>query len=318
MEKVIALGIFLLVLFFLVTGYLIFAKPKVRSVKRSVERYGGNSHSDEEIDILYRRKFSAIPLINKVLGAFQISYRIDDFLQSTGLKITVELLFILSIASGALGFLLTVLFTRNTFLNLVIGVLAFFLPIIVLNIVRQQRVKKFEALFPDALDLMGYGLRSGYSVMAGLKMVADEMNDPVGPEFTKIVEEVNFGRGLDKALHNFSMRVGSDEAKYFATSLIIQRETGGNLAELLDGVAAVIRKRFRFREKVRALSAEGRFSGYILTATPFILAGTLYILSPGYMEIMFDDPIGPYLIGIALILMAIGGYVIHRLVQIDL
>jgi len=318
MELAIALLIFFLILFVLVAGYYMFSNHAARSVSKSVVKFSGSDRTDQEIDILYRRKFSSIPLLNTIFEDFPLFHRIDDFLQQTGLKITVGIFILMTMVSGALVFLLCTLFLRNTFLNLVVGLLALFLPTIVLKVVRKLRLKKFEALFPDALDLMGYSLRSGHSVMSGLKMVADEMKDPVGPEFSRIVEEVNFGRGIEKALHNFSTRVGSDEAKYFATSLIIQRETGGNLAELLDSVATVIRKRFRFREKVRTLSAEGRLSGYFLVVTPFIITGLLYLQSPGYSDILYDDPVGPYLVGIGLILMAIGSYMIHKMVQIDL
>jgi len=318
MEIVIALSIFVLVLFVLITGYSLFANRGVRSISKSVVQFGGSDRTEQEIDILYQKKFSDIPLLNKLFTDFSLVYRIDDFLQQTGLNITVGLFILLTLVSGALAFLISTLFLTNIFFSVAAGVLALFLPTIVFKIIRKQRLSKFEALFPDALDLMGYSLRAGHSVMSGLKMVADEMKDPIGLEFRRIVEEVNFGRGIEKALHNFSARIGSDEVKYFATSLIIQRETGGNLAELLDSVATIIRKRFRFREKVRTLSAEGRFSGYCLIAVPFVITGALYLRSPKYSEILYKDPLGPYIVGIGLILMVIGAYIIHKMVQIDL
>ena len=318
MELIIPLLIFILILFVFIAGYYIFSKRNVRSVSKSVVKFSGGIRTDQEIDIFYRRKFSSISLFNKLFEKFPLFHHLDDFLQQTGLKITVAIFILLTLVSGALAFFISTLFFNNTFLSLVFGLLAFALPTIILKVVRKQRLNKFEALFPDALDLMGYSLRAGHSVMSGLKMVADEMKDPIGPEFSRIVEEVNFGQGIETALHNFSNRVGSSEVKYFATSLIIQRETGGNLAELLDSVATVIRKRFRFREKVRTLSAEGRFSGYFLIAVPFIITAALYIQSPNYSDILYKDPLGPYIIGIGLILMAIGGYMIHKMVQIDL
>ncbi|WP_419176058.1 type II secretion system F family protein [Desulfosediminicola sp.] len=295
-----------------------FTNSNVRSVHKSVVKFSGGHRKEQEIDIYSRRKFSSIAILNSLFEKFPIFHRIDNFLQQTGLNISVAIFILSTPVSGALVFLISTFFIRNTFLSLVLGFFALFLPTIVLKVVGKQRLKKFEALFPDALDLMGYSLRAGHSVMSGLKMVADEMNDPIGPEFSRIVEEVNFGQGMEKALHNFSERVGSNEVKYFATSLIIQRETGGNLAELLDSVATVIRKRFRFREKVRTLSAEGRFSGYFLIMVPFLITGALHIQSPDYSAILYKDPVGPYVIGIGLILMAIGAYVIHKMVQIDL
>ena len=318
MEQIIPLSIFILILFVLVAGYFIVFNRDVRSVSKSVVKFSGGDRTDKEIDIYYRRIFSSISLLNILFEKVPLFHRIDDFLQQTGLKITVAMLILLTLVSGVLSFIISTFLLKNTFLSLVVGLLALFLPTIILKVIRKQRMNKFEALFPDALDLMGYSLRAGHSVMSGLKMVGDEMKDPVGPEFSRIVEEVNFGRGLEEALHNFSNRIGSDEVKYFVTSLIIQRETGGNLAEVLDSVATVIRKRFRFREKVRTLSAEGRFSGYFLIAVPFIITGLLYIRSPKYSDILYNDPLGPTIIGIGLILMAIGAFMIHKMVQIDL
>jgi tight adherence protein B len=318
MELIIPVSIFILILFVLVAGYSIFFTRGVRSVSKSVVRFSGGERTDQEIDIFYRRKFSGISFLNKIFEDFPLFHRMDDFLQQTGLKVSVAIYILLILVSGSLAFLISTMFLKNTFLSLVVGLLALFLPTVILKVVRKQRLNKFEALFPDALDLMGYSLRAGHSVMSGLKMVADEMKDPVGPEFSRIIEEVNFGQGIEKALHNFSTRVGSDEVKYFATSLIIQRETGGNLAELLDSVATVIRKRFRFREKVRTLSAEGRFSGYFLIAVPFIITAALYIQSPEYSDVLYNDPFGPYIISAGLVLMAVGAYIIHKMVQIDL
>ena len=172
-------------------------------------------------------------------------------------------------------------------------------------------------LFPEALDLLGYSLRAGHSIMTGMKMVADEISDPVGREFGRVVEEVNFGRGLNAALYAFAERLDTPDVRFFATSVSIQRETGGNLVELLESVSATIRKRFRFREKVKALAAEGKLSGIILSALPFAFAFYLYFANRKYLEVLLNDSNGPYIIGAACILMSIGMYIMYRITNIE-
>lgn len=181
-----------------------FSSPDVRSVSKSVVQFSGGHRTEQDIDIYYRRKFSSIKLFNTILENIPAFHRLDDFLQQTGLKISVVLFILLTVLSGGLFFIVSIFFIRNSLLSIAVGVCALFLPTVILKVVKKQRLKKFEALFPDALDLMGYSLRAGHSVMSGLKMVADEMKDPIGPEFSRIVEEVNFGHGLESALHNFS------------------------------------------------------------------------------------------------------------------
>ncbi|MCI5211065.1 MAG: hypothetical protein D3910_20275 [Candidatus Electrothrix sp. ATG2] len=192
------------------------------------------------------------------------------------------------------------------------------LPFFYLLYKRKKRRSKFEALFPDALDLMGYSLKAGHSVLASFKMVAEEMDEPIGEEFGQVVEEINFGQDLQVALKNLSHRIDSPELKLFVTSVIIQRETGGNLIELLTKISVVIRKKFRFREKVKTLSAEGKLTAIILLGLPFAAAGLLIIINPGYLTPLVRDPIGPYLIGIALTMMSIGSFIVYRLVQLDM
>ena len=144
------------------------------------------------------------------------------------------------------------------------------------------------------------------------------MAEPVGEEFGRVVEEINFGKELDSSLRNFSRRIDSPELKFFVTSLIIQRETGGNLVEMLQKISEVIRKKFRFREKVKTLSAEGKLSAVILLALPFFCGAALIALSPEYIMVLMTDPIGPYAIAIALTMMAFGSFIMYRLVQLDM
>jgi len=203
-------------------------------------------------------------------------------------------------------------------MSIVVTCVGVYLPYLYLFYKRKKRIKKFEALFPDALDLMGYALKAGHSVMAAFKMVGEEMADPIGDEFSRIVDEINFGRDLDSTLRKFARRIDSAEVKFFVTSVIIQRETGGNLVELLVRISEVIRIKFRFREKVKALTGEAKMSAIILLALPFFAGAAILLLNPEYISVLFDDPAGPYAIGIALIMMSIGSFIMYKLTQLDM
>jgi tight adherence protein B len=149
-----------------------------------------------------------------------------------------------------------------------------------------------------------------------LKLVAEEFGDPVGTEFGKTLDEINFGMPVPDALMNLTQRVDCEDLKFFVVSVIVQRETGGNLAEILENLGHLIRERFKFQGRVRVLSAEGRMSAMVLVAMPFFLVGVLSLLNPEYTKVLFFDPIGPVLIVIALVMMGFGTLVIKKLVAI--
>lgn len=177
-------------------------------------------------------------------------------------------------------------------------------------------MKIFQAQLPEALDLIARSLRAGHAFTGGLKMVGDEMNDPIGGEFLKTLSEINLGVGVQEALINLAGRVDCPDLKFFITSVIIQRETGGNLAEILENLAHLIRERFKFYGKVQTLAAPGKLSAIILVILPFALAFVISQINPKYMQALINDPAGKYLIGAALLLMAVGTLFIKKLIAI--
>lgn len=318
MEIALSVAIFIITLFLLEATYSVFKGSNKRSVESIVKKYTAAPKSDAEIDLLYRRKLSEIPPLNWLLGRFNFFSRIDSFLQQSGTNMLVGVFILLSFSMGSFGFLLAFIVSSRDFVTAnVFAVLAALMPILYIFIKRKQRAARFERLFPEALDLLSYALKAGHSIMTGMKMVADEISDPVGTEFRRVVEEVNFGRGLNTALYALAKRVSIAEVKFFSTSVSIQRETGGNLVELLESVSATIRKRFRFRAKVKALAAEGKLSGIILSALPFVFALYLYFANRKYLNVLLRDPNGPYIIGAACILMSIGMYVMYKITNIE-
>ena len=167
-------------------------------------------------------------------------------------------------------------------------------------------MRKFERQLPDALDLVARSLRAGHAFSGGLQMVADEFDDPLGTEFQRTVAQINLGVSIEQALKNLADRVDCPDLKFFAVSVIIQRESGGNLAEILESISSLIRERFRLRGKIRTLTAEGKLSAGILVGIPFFVAFALSFMNPDYVRVLSTDPTGKILVAVALIMMGIG------------
>ncbi len=318
MEFVFAAALFFLTLVVFELVYTLFRKPKSRSIRGAAERFSASAVEGEDVDILYYRKFSDIWLFDKVLVLLPAVSRLDELLQQGGVKMLAGVFILFDLIVGSLIFLTCSLLQTVLPLSLLLAGAGFFLPFLFLFYKRRQRRSQFESLFPDALDLMGYSLKAGHSIVASFRMVAEEMADPVGGEFSRVVEELNFGRDLNLALKAMANRIDSPELRYFVTSVIIQRETGGNLVEMLVKIAAVIRRKFRFREKVKTLAAEGKISAIILLALPFFAGAAIVIMNPEYIVVLIDDPLGPYVLTVALIMMSIGSLIMYKLVQLDL
>jgi tight adherence protein B len=175
---------------------------------------------------------------------------------------------------------------------------------------------RFERQLPEALELVSRALRAGHAFSVGLKMVGDEAADPVGIEFRRVFEEIAMGGALPQALQNMTDRLDSLDLRFFVTSVLVQRETGGNLAEIIDLLAGMIRRRFELQLKVNALSAEGRFSGIILFGLPIVVGFLLYEMNPEYMGLLITDPIGQNLVMIGSFLMVTGAIVMKRMIAI--
>lgn len=181
---------------------------------------------------------------------------------------------------------------------------------------RRQRMKKFASQLPDALELVARALRAGHPLSVGMGVVAEEMPSPVAPEFGRVVEEQSVGVTPDDALRAMAERVPNLDLRFFVTAVLIQRQTGGDLAEILDKISYVIRERYKIYGQVQALTAEGRLSGVVLMAMPLIVFGVVYYLNPRYVEMLFEERVGRLMLGGALALQVIGAFVIRKIVDI--
>jgi tight adherence protein B len=175
---------------------------------------------------------------------------------------------------------------------------------------------KFGEQLPDALELVARTLRAGHAFTVGMKMVSDEFDDPMGTEFRRTLDEINFGVSVADALKSMAKRVDCPDLAFFVVSVIIQRDTGGNLAEIIDSMARIIRERFKLKGRIQVLSAEGKFSAIVLCSLPFLMALVISFINPKFMMILNDDPIGRVFVWIAIILMICGIFFMRRMIQI--
>jgi tight adherence protein B len=196
------------------------------------------------------------------------------------------------------------------------GGLLFFVPFLYVKFKRGQRLAKFEEQFPEAIDLISRALRAGHAFTTGLAMAAEEIPAPVGQEFKLLYDRQNFGMPLPDALKAFAARIPLIDARFFATAVLTQRETGGNLGEVLDNLASVIRERFKVKRQVRVLTAHGRITGWILAGLPPALAAAMFVMAPGHMDLLTQDPLGVQMIIGALVLQVTGTMIIRKLVNI--
>ncbi|ASQ90250.1 pilus assembly protein TadB [Prosthecochloris sp. GSB1] len=242
--------------------------------------------------------------------------RFENLVQRAHSPLTVGRLAGLMIALFTMVLVLGFLRQTNLFLLMVLAVAAAGSPILWLSRRADQRIRAFENKLPETLDFISRALRAGHSLTSALGEVGKEFSAPIGPEFKTVSDEMAFGIPFKDALGQLSRRVQSNDLNFFVTSLLIQHETGGSLAELLDGLAGTIRERFKLRGKVRTLSSEGRASAWILSGMPFVLAGVITLINPGYISLLWTTPQGQKLLVAGFVLMAFGIFMISRIVQI--
>jgi len=228
----------------------------------------------------------------------------------------VGLFLMLSVVLGVVGMAVAAIMDYSLLVAGGLGLVCLMLPLIKIKMQRTKRFKEFERQLPEALDLMARALRAGHAFSVGMKMVGDEFPDPIGPEFNRTVEEISFGIDTPEAMANLNNRVVSTDLKFFITALVVQRETGGNLAEIIEAISRLIRQRFELLARVKALSAEGRMSGIILFAMPFVMGGVLWWLNEEYMRLLIEDDLGLMMAAGAGFLMLVGAYVMKNMCDI--
>ena len=211
----------------------------------------------------------------------------------------------------------TQIFVRQPFVWVIGGLLGLALPFGLLRHRKNARMKRFEEQFPEALDLLSRAIRAGHAFQTAMGMCADELPAPVGVEFKKSFDQQNFGLPLNDTLNELAERVPHLDVRFFVTAVLIQRETGGNLAEILDNLAHVVRERFKILRQVRVHTAHGRFTGYVLLALPAALAVVLAWMNPDHMDLLFKERMGQMMIMAAIVMQTIGYFWIRQVIKIE-
>lgn len=313
--------VFLACLFITYALYLISSHAsdakRARLDERLAEAIRSSAHSsDVEVQLARQELMSEIPWLNRMLINLQVTSKIKRMIDQADVHITVMRLVLFSLTAGVLAFLAVSMLTPSYLMMTLFGIIAAILPFAHIYTKRKKRLKKFLQLLPDALDLMSRGLSAGHAFTESLQMVATEMPEPISMEFRKTYDEQNLGLSLKLALENLVHRVPLLDLRMCVTAVLIQRETGGNLSELLEKVAHTIRERFRIMEDLKTLTLSSRWSAWLLCALPIFLAIYVTIMNPGYMDVMWRDPRGHKLLAIAAIMQVLGMLMVQKIMKI--
>jgi tight adherence protein B len=318
LTALIGLGIFGTILLFMyacTTAYRVLAP---RGTDKAIERIQKWSSPIEpsHLEIVRKELLSEIPWLNDLLKRAKKLHFFKALHQQADCQAPLGM-FVLAAVGLALSGLLLALSVRQTIvLALLIAGLLGVIPYVYLLWRKNQRLSMFERQLPEALELVSRSLRAGHAFSVGLKMVGDEAADPIGKEFRRVFDEVSMGVSLPQALDNMDHRVDSVDLRFFITSVLVQRETGGNLAEIIDSLAGLIRQRFELHLRVKALSAEGRISAVILLGLPFVVGAVLFKMNPDYIGLLFTDPNGRNLATVGGVMMVVGAVMMKRMVVI--
>lgn len=276
----------------------------------------GDAVMEQAIQSYFRdRSYSTIPYLNRLLGHLPNISDLELLIHQAGSPCNLGTLVLMTGVLASLGFLGGLLESGLT-AGLLLAVGCGALPLMWLRFLRKRRLAAFEEQFVEAVDLMARALRAGHSFGSGLKMASQELEDPVAEELARTFEDYSFGKGLDDALRDLTVRVGLQDVKFFATAVALQREIGGNLTEILDNIGHITRARFALLRQVKALSAEGRISAYILCLMAPGLLGALWVLSPNYLGILFEHPMGKTLLMVGGCFQGLGILVIRKLINL--
>jgi tight adherence protein B len=240
---------------------------------------------------------------------------LKNFLEQGDVGWTVGTFLMLTIGSAS-AFGLSSMILLPTPIPLAAAALGAMIPYVYVSRRRKKRFAKFEEYFPEAIDILGRAIRAGHAFSTGLEVVAEEANAPVSDEFRQVYEEQKFGLPLPESLLSLADRIAILDVRIFVTAIMIQRESGGNLAEILDNLSYVIRERFKFRRQLRVHTAHGRMTGYVLAVAPIVAGVGMYTLNPEYMSVLFTEPGGRLMLAVAVSLQLFGFLVIRKLVQI--
>jgi len=287
-------------------------KDRLATVQKAPER-----EPDEELALLRDEQLSQIPALDSLLRRSARVSAMQEALLQAGMKFRAGNFLVLCLLSGALAGLAALVWSRNPAITWAALIIGAFLPYATVSYRRQKRFEKIEELFPEAIDTLARAVRAGHAFTTALEMISNETSEPLASEFRKLYEEQKFGMPVRDALMNLTERVPLVDVKFFVTAVMLQRETGGNLAEILDNLSYVIRERFKIQRQVRVHTAQGRLTMALLMAMPPAVVAILAVFSPEFVHPLFYDPIGHSLLVVSIALQTIGYFVIRKIIKIQ-
>ena len=315
----IGFGIFIFAVIIIeLVGYAIKNMHSMKRVKirRRFRKYAYAQVGESGTDILKKRIYSDVPFFHNLLRHIPAVKKLDDLVRQANARYSMGFYILLSLLLAATGYLAGKSLLKDIYQSLLLTGICGYLPILYLKSLKRKRIEKFKKQLPDGLDLIARALKAGHAFSGGMKLAANEFDDPLGPELTETLDEINFGVSVADALKNLTGRIDCEELRYFVVGVILQRETGGNLAELIETLANLIRERFKFDGKVKTLTAEGKLSAVILILLPLAVFGYLWITNPNFLKPLLTDPSGKLMILAAIVMMIIGAIVMKRMVDI--
>jgi tight adherence protein B len=272
-------------------------QQRLRDVSEAADVPGDG---ETEATVVKQKQESSLPGVDRLVGATRLGPGLAKLIEQSGVRTTPAMLFV-----------------RQAFAPILAGLVGVTLPTLFLRQRRKARLKKFEEQFPEALDLLSRAIRAGHAFQTAMGMVASELKEPVGTEFKKTFEQQNFGLPLRDALNELAQRIAILDVRFFVTAVLIQRESGGNLAEILNNLAHVVRERFKIQRQVRVHTAHGRFTGYVPLALPAALGVVLSYLNPEHMQGLFKEHMGQMMLVGAIVMQTVGFIWIRQVIKIE-
>lgn len=317
----IALAVFAVVavLAFGVFSFVDQRNARARLIKERLanERKAPELAAEEELALLRDEQLSEIPVLDTLLRRSARVSDLQKMLSQAGMEQRAGNFLGLSAIAGVGTCIVAYLFSNKVevaWFGLLIG---FILPYFYVSVRRKKRFDKFEELFPEAIDTLARAVRAGHAFTTALEMITSEIAEPIAGEFRQLYEEQKFGMPVRDALMNLTERVPLVDVKFFVTAVMLQRETGGNLAEILDNLSYVIRERFKIQRQVRVYTAQGRLTMALLMGMPPIIVVAMLLLNPGFIRPLFADPIGHTLLVAGITLQTVGYFVIRKIIRIQ-
>lgn len=293
------------------------ARARLLKERLTEERKAPERSPEEELALMRDEQLSEIPALDSLLRRSQRISAIQKMLAQAGMDLRAGNFLGLCCLAGIAAAIVAYVLSRRIEIAWAAMLVGFLMPYSYASMKRQKRFTKFDELFPEAIDTLARAVRAGHAFTTALEMITNEINEPVAGEFRQLYEEQKFGMPVRDALLNLTERVPSVDVKFFVTAVMLQRETGGNLAEILDNLSYVIRERFKIQRQVRVYTAQGRLTMALLMGMPPIIVVVMMTLNPAFIQPLFSDPIGHTLLVGGIALQTVGYFVIRKIIRIQ-